>query len=529
MALILRSIKAIPTLGLRLKFTSRCGRAAHGTRRGFCVSAYHRRIEDMRQLPDAITARYEGVRYFYQPTNAFELILIHANKKSSADTSDKSLLSRDSETDTDTDLLSLSWKSTGQEGQRPRNIFVMHKHCAPKVTAALIEVVQHIKKAYADTNIVLEPETAQEVCEQLPFEVYTNLEKAIATESDARGAISHCQDQPFSDEALSMLPKKIDLVVTLGGDGTVLRASSFFAETRRVPPFLSFGMGTLGFLGEWEFKNYRKALNGAMLGSNDTVASEDEGIQVLVRRRLRIKVFDKDGRQQFILRDGMRTSTSLQAEIEKQTCDGDQDAGVVHAMNEVVLHRGNQPHLAILEVSIGSRFLTEAVADGMIAATPTGSTAYSLSAGGSIVHPLVPALLLTPICARSLSFRPLVLPLTTSSVGEGRESRQSSGITMRLSEKNRGKEIPVSIDGVTMARGLSVGMSVQVSGEDIRLTRGGILNGGIPCIMKGTKRRRAGEGWIEELNGLLKFNYPFGREVKPGHELESRGHFSIPE
>lgn len=101
---------------------------------------------------------------------------------------------------------------------------------------------------------------------------------------------------------------------------------------------------------------------------------------------------------------------------------------------------------------------------------------------------------------------------------------------MRLSEKNRGKEIPVSIDGVTMARGLSVGMSVEVSGEDISLTTDGILTGGIPCVMRGVKEERAGDGWVEELNGLLKFNYPFGREMKVGEmEIESQGHFGIPE
>lgn len=376
---------------------------------------------------------------------------------------------------------------------------------------------------------MLERETAQSLHGHFPFDIYTNVGNSDISHG-AKGFGADGQNDELSHhEPLAILPEKIDLAVTLGGDGTVLRASSFFAETRRVPPFISFGMGTLGFLGEWDFKDYRRALKGAMHGSNGTV-SADEDIQILVRRRIRIKVFDKNGDQKYILRDGMRTSGTSQMDMEKQMDHGDDDAGVVHAMNEVVLHRGNQPHLAILEVSIGTRFLTEAVADGMIAATPTGSTAYSLSAGGSIVHPLVPALLLTPICARSLSFRPLVLPLTSSSIRGKKKGKQNAGITMRLSEKNRGKEIPVSIDGVTMARGLSVGMSVEVSGEDISLTTDGILTGGIPCVMRGVKEERAGDGWVEELNGLLKFNYPFGREMKVGEmEIESQGHFGIPE
>ncbi|OAX77275.1 hypothetical protein ACJ72_08430 [Emergomyces africanus] len=184
------------------------------------------------------------------------------------------------------------------------------------------------------------------------------------------------------------------------------------------------------------------------------------------------------------------------------------DDGGVHAMNEVVIHRGKQPHLAIVEVYVGGRFLTEAVADGMILSTPTGSTAYSLSSGGSIIHPLVPSLLVTPICPRSLSFRPLVIPSSTP-------------VTLRLSEKNRGREVEVSIDGVMMAQGLRVGMEVRVWGEEIE-KRDGRWRGGIPCVMRktlgdnnnngGSGGGDAADGWVGGLNGLLKFNYPFGSE-----------------
>ena len=173
----------------------------------------------------------------------------------------------------------------------------------------------------------------------------------------------------------------------------------------------------------------------------------------------------------------------------------------IYALNEIILHRGAQPHLTHIDISVGGRHLTSAVADGMIISTPTGSTAYSLSSGGSIIHPLVGSLLLTPICPRSLSFRPLVLPW-------------NSEVVLRLSERNRGREVEVSVDGVRRPNGLGVGTEVKVIGEEVKRSPEG-WTGGVPCIMRGGGGREANgdEGWVGGLNGLLKFNYPFGEEL----------------
>lgn len=304
---------------------------------------------------------------------------------------------------------------------------------------------------------------------------------------------------------------KVDITTTLGGDGTILHASSLFSTATEVPPVLSFSMGTLGFLGEWKFAEFKRAfretyVSGSTVRSGsplfqEQIASKDyesdsltgwssirgksmgptRTAKVLLRNRLKVGVFDANGNR-------------ISGDDTTESAIGD-----VHAMNEVTIHRGKEAHLAIIEVFVGGRFLTEAVADGMIISTPTGSTAYSLSSGGSIIHPLVSSLLMTPICPRSLSFRPLVLPA-------------NAPITLRLSEKNRGRELEVSIDGRRRTHGVGVGMEVRVLGEEIK-REGGFHSGGVPCIMRGAKvGMEADDGWVGGLNGLLKFNYPFGEE-----------------
>ncbi|KAL6235460.1 hypothetical protein BDW75DRAFT_230306 [Aspergillus navahoensis] len=388
------------------------------------------------------------------------------------------------------DLLSLQWPAP------PRNVFVVKKDCAPEVTKSLVEFINHTASTYPSIGIVLEPKVAEEVHSSLPFPVYT----------------THLDRLPCA------LHKKVDLSVTLGGDGTILHASSLFSTCVNVPPMLSFSMGTLGFLGEWKFSEYKRAFRevymsgsgvgdrapvlGAPHSSNAEERPEgttgwssvrgkslglNRGARILMRNRLKVALFTADGHP-------------VEADKCSKPSQGIQSDGL-YVMNEILLHRGKEPHLAILDVYVGGRFLTEAVADGIIISTPTGSTAYSLSSGGSIVHPLVPAVLLTPICARSLSFRPLVLPASTP-------------ITLRLSEKNRGRELEVSIDGVNMTQGMTAGMEARVWNEEMRHGENE-WQGGVPCVMRRImggepQDGEAHDGWVGGLNGLLKFNYPFG-------------------
>jgi len=165
-------------------------------------------------------------------------------------------------------------------------------------------------------------------------------------------------------------------------------------------------------------------------------------------------------------------------------------------MNELALHRGSSPHLNTIDVFVDGQHLTEAVCDGLIVSTPTGSTAYSLSAGGPIVHPSLSAIVLTPICPRSLSFRPLVFP-------------SSSSITLRIGDKSRASA-GVSMDG-QVSRVLSPGASVRVSASPYP----------IPCINRSSIAQespdREGEGagpgkeddWVRDINNLLQYNATF--------------------
>lgn len=403
----------------------------------------------------------------------------------------------------------------------------MPKLHAPHVIVSTVEFAKHIHSNYPGLNIVLEQRIAESVYEQLPFPVYT--------------AAPH--------DVGALFPKKIDLVTTLGGDGTILRAASLFSMEASVPPILSFSMGSLGFLGEWRFEEYKRAWREAYMSGSD-VAAEDlvaphtqaagrlrtateedsknsqlfagwesvrgksmgatRASKILLRHRLRVGIYDCNGvniNEQVMptsttdpdLRppsNGMGSSSGLPV---SGSASG--DARFIHAINEVSIDRGAHPHLAIIDIYVNNAFLTEAVADGILISTPTGSTAYSLSAGGSIVHPLVKSLLITPISARSLSFRPLVLPLNTK-------------VVLKLSKRNRGRELPVSIDGKRRA-GVSIGMEIRIEGERLDRTDGG-WQGGVPCVIRAPGKGDADgiaeddDSWVGGLNGLLKFNYPFG-------------------
>jgi NAD+ kinase len=195
-----------------------------------------------------------------------------------------------------------------------------------------------------------------------------NADLVGSLESDEDSFLSSIQNLHPQLSIFTETSQNIDLIITFGGDGLLLYVNTLF-QSRAIPPVMCFDFGSLGFLTPFQYEQFREevdeVLNGIAL--------------VTLRMRLECTIFRHN-----------------------------QSRGVYHVLNEAVIDRGPSPFLSVLDLSCDSQYLTTLQGDGVILATPTGSTAYSLAAGGSIMYPAVPAILLTPICAHSLSFRPMV-------------------------------------------------------------------------------------------------------------------------
>jgi len=191
--------------------------------------------------------------------------------------------------------------------------------------------------------------------------------------------------------AVAALGAAVDLVVVLGGDGTLLSVARSFPECD--VPILGANLGTLGFLTEVHVDELLPALE-------KTVAGE-----VRIERHTRVEVRAR--------RDG-------------------RELGHLDALNDVVIAGTSLSRMIDLSTRIDGVDVTTYHADGLIVATPTGSTAYSLSAGGPLVLPGTDALLLTPICPHSLTQRPVVL---------------RPEVVIEVAVDARGNDVSLTVDG----------------------------------------------------------------------------------
>jgi NAD+ kinase len=172
-----------------------------------------------------------------------------------------------------------------------------------------------------------------------------------------------------SDQTEKGLWALADLIIVFGGDGTILRTARLLAE--RDVPIVGINLGVFGYLTEVNLDEMYRALEEILAGN----------FQVERRMMLQVEVMKND------------------AILHK--CS---------VLNDVVINRGNLSRLVELETVVDGRYLTTFKADGLIVATPTGSTAYSLAAGGPIVFPELHSIIINPICPHTLTNRPVILP-----------------------------------------------------------------------------------------------------------------------
>jgi NAD+ kinase len=183
------------------------------------------------------------------------------------------------------------------------------------------------------------------------------------------------------------VPEEADLVVVLGGDGTLLSIAHIAA--RHGVPVMGVNLGSLGFLTEVTLPEMTLTLDALLDGAAGVIS------------------------QRLLLEATFKGEASL-------------------SLNDVVINKGAVARMIHMKIWLDGRGLETMKADGLIIATPTGSTAYSLAAGGPILHPSIPAVLLTPICPHTLTFRPTVI---------------SSDTRIRIELLTSGEEVYLTFDG----------------------------------------------------------------------------------
>ncbi len=200
---------------------------------------------------------------------------------------------------------------------------------------------------------------------------------------------------------------RVDLVVVLGGDGTLLATAR--ALNRKPVPILAVNLGGLGFL---------------------TVITREELYPTLEK----------------VLAGDFQTDRRVQ--IEAEIVRGDEVISSFLALNDMVLNKGAIARVLDFDVWVDGQFISTYKSDGLIVSTPTGSTAYSLAAGGPVIAPLVQAFIVTPICAHTLTNRPIVLP---------------DSATIEVAVKSQRESVYVTVDG-------QVGIAVR-SEDTVRIRR----------------------------------------------------------
>ncbi len=217
-------------------------------------------------------------------------------------------------------------------------------------------------KFYIITNSIKDPqlETTLFVKEYLE----SRGKSCMIQENDRKGSKSSYK---YTDA--SLIPRDVDCVLVMGGDGTLLQASRDLLEME--VPLLGINMGTLGYLAEVDQANIKPALDKLLAGD----------YKIVSRMMLEGEAYHQG---KMILKDS--------------------------ALNDIVIGRNGRLRVIDFSIYVNGEFLNSYSADGIVIATPTGSTGYSLSVGGPIVSPEASLILLSPIAAHTLNSRSIILP-----------------------------------------------------------------------------------------------------------------------
>jgi len=222
------------------------------------------------------------------------------------------------------------------------------------------------------------------------------------------------QAETFDPSETRSVSEAVDLVVCLGGDGTILHVSQMFQGP--VPPLIAFDLGSLCFLTAHNYSEFASDLGQVLRGEQRLEGCAvpnachlcATGIEAMSECEIdgcpiRAGMLC-DPTETHTLR-GVMVTLRMRLVCSIIRCNSSIPESQFHVLNEVVIDRGSYAHLSTIDCYMHGRHFTRVQADGLMISTPTGSTAYSLAAGGSIVHPTVQAILFTPICPHTLSFR----------------------------------------------------------------------------------------------------------------------------
>lgn len=235
-----------------------------------------------------------------------------------------------------------------------------------------------------------QPDALKTICELASWLAARGIELLGGPEIE-RERVAHATGCSVTEVPQEQLAHDVDLILVLGGDGTMIATARIIGKSE--VPVLGVNYGGLGYLAEFRIEELYTALESILAGN------------YRVDRRVMLSV---------------------------ELCRGDKSITRNRVLNDVVINKSALARIIEIDAYMNQQFVNSFRADGLIVSTPTGSTAYNLSAGGPVIYPSMKAVVITPICPFTLSNRPIVVP-------------DESEIELRLRTAN--EEVALTLDG----------------------------------------------------------------------------------